>query len=426
MVAVAGAGGKTTLLRALAADGRATGLRVLVTGTTHTGPDSVGPLVLEAEAEDLAAAVRRALDREGAATVLGRRVREDKVQGLAPEQVERLRGLADLVLVESDGARRRLLKTPAEHEPVVPASATALVVVASLEALGRPLDATTVHRLERVLEAAARPEGSAIDAFVVGRALVSGYPAHRAPGARLLAFLNAAESEAARAAAVAIAGGLVPPYDAVVAGSARNGTAERVPSVHGLVLAAGGSTRMGQAKLLLPLGGQPLVAHALRPLFEAGLSRVVVVLGAEADAVRAALPDDPRIVPVVNPSWRTGMASSLRAGIAACDSADAVLVVLGDQPSVTAPAVTRVLAEAPGRPLVVATHGDRIVHPMLFGRELFPELDALEGDVGARAVVRRHLGRAARVAGEAPWDVDTPDDYRAALEGRPPRGGEGL
>ena len=426
MVVVVGAGGKTTLLRTLAADGRAAGLRVLVTGTTHTGPESVGPLILEAEAGDLAAAVRNALAREGAATVLGRRVREDKVQGLAPEQVERLRGLADLVLVEGDGARRRLLKTPAANEPVVPASATALVVVASLEALGRPLDATTVHRLELVLDAAGRPEGSAIDAFVVGRALVSGYPAHRAPGARLLAFLNAAESEAARAAAVAIAGALVPTYDAVVAGSARDGKAQRMPSVHGLVLAAGGSTRMGQAKMLMPLGGMPLVAYALQPLLGAGLSRVVAVLGAEADAVRAALPDDPRIVPIVNPSWGTGMASSLRAGLAACASADAVLVVLGDQPSVTAAAVARVLAEAPGRPLVVATHGDRIVHPMLFGRELFPELEALEGDVGARAIVSRHLGRAARVAGEAPRDVDTPGDYRSALEGRPPRGGEGL
>ena len=92
----------------------------------------------------------------------------------------------------------------------------------------------------------------------------------------------------------------------------------------------------------------------------------------------------------------------------------------------TAAAVSRVLAEAPGRPLVVATHRDRIVHPMLFGRELFPELEALERDVGARAIVSRHLGRAARVAGEAPRDVDTPGDYRSALEGRPPRGGEGL
>jgi probable selenium-dependent hydroxylase accessory protein YqeC len=426
VVAVAGAGGKTSLLRALAAEARAARLRVLLTGTTHTGPESVGPLVLEDEVGDLAAAVSDALAREGAVTVLGRRVREDKVQGLASEQVAALRALADLVLVESDGARRRLLKAPAPHEPAVPACATALVVVASLEALGRPLDATSVHRLERVLEATGRPEGSVVDALVIARALASGYPASRPRGGRLLAFLNAAESERARAAAVAIAGGLAPPYDAVVAGSARDGAAQRVPRVHGLVLAAGGSTRMGRQKLLLPLHGAPLVARALQPLLEAGVPRVVVVVGADADAVRAALPADARVVPVFNPHWRDGMSSSLRAGLGACASADAVIVVLGDQPSVSSAAVTRVLAAAPGQALVVAAHRARLVHPMLFGRELFAELEGLGGDIGARDVVRRHLRRAVRVAGDPPRDIDTPDDYQAALEGRPPRAGEGL
>ncbi len=426
VVAVAGAGGKTTLLRALADEGRSAGLRVLLTGTTHTGPEAFGELVLEAEAGELRAAVKAALERGGAATVLGRRVREDKLEGLAPDRVSALRELADLVLVESDGARRRLLKAPAEHEPVIPSCATALVAVASLEALGRPLDAATVHRLERVLEATGRPEGSAVDGFVMAGALASGYPARRPPGGRLLAFLNAAEGELARAAAVTIAARLVPPYDAVFAGSARAARAQRMPVVHGMVLAAGGSTRMGRPKMLLPLDGAPLVARAVWPLLEAGLSRVVVVVGAEADGVRAALPSDPAVVAVANPRWQAGMASSLRVGLAACAPADAVVVALGDQPSVTGAVVTRLLAAASGGPLVVSTHEDRVVHPILFGRELFAELEALEGDVGAREVVRRHLARAVRVAGEAPRDLDTPDDYRDALEGRPARAGEGL
>lgn len=426
VVAVAGAGGKTTLLAGLAEEARAAGLRVILTGTTHTGPEGVGPLVLEAEAGDVRTAVRAALEREGAARVLGRRVREDKLQGLEPDRVAGLRELADLVLVEADGARRRLLKSPGEHEPVVPACTTALLVVASLEALGRPLDGATVHRLERVLEASGRAEGSAIDAFVVARSLASGYPPRRPPGARLLAFLNAAEGEVAGAAAVAVAGRLVPPYDAVVAGSARDAEARRLPIVSGLVLAAGGSSRMGRPKMLLPIAGEPLVARAVRPLLEAGLSRIVVVIGAEADAVHAALPAVTDVAAVVNAAWRTGMASSLRVGLAACAGADAVLVVLGDQPSVTAAAVGRVLAAAPGRPLVVASHAGRVVHPILFARELFPELEALDGDVGAREVVRRHLARAALVEGDAPRDVDTEDDYRAAIEGQPPRGGEGL
>jgi CTP:molybdopterin cytidylyltransferase MocA len=260
----------------------------------------------------------------------------------------------------------------------------------------------------------------------MARALAAGYPERRPPGARLLAFLNAAEGEGARAAAVVIASALVPAFDAVFLGSARDGVGERAPVVHGLVLAAGGSTRLGRPKMLLDLGGRPLIQHALQPLLDAGMPRVCVVLGAAADAVRAALPTDTRLSVVWNPAWSSGLASSLQAGLRECWGADAVLVALGDQPSVTPQVVARVLAAAPGHALVVASHADRLVHPMLFGRALFPELDALRGDVGAREVVRRHQPEAVRVAGTEPRDLDTREDYEAAREGRPPRGGEGL
>jgi molybdenum cofactor cytidylyltransferase len=385
VVAVAGAGGKSTLVARLAADAAAAGLR---------------------------AAVADSARREAPADT--------------PERLAALRAGSDLLLVECDGARGRLIKTPAEHEPVLPEGATVLIVVASLAALGRPLDAAAAHRADRIAAAAGRPPGSVVDAHLIGSALATGYPERRPPGGRLLAFLNAAENEAARAAAVAVAAAVVPPFDAAFLGRARDGAAERAPVVQGLVLAAGGSTRMGRPKMLLELEGRPLVRHAVDPLLAAGLRRVCVVLGAEADAVRAALPADERIAVAVNRDWPSGLASSLQAGLRQCASADAVLVALGDQPSLTPAVVARVLAASPGRALVAATHDGRLVHPMLFGRALFPELQALRGDAGARDVVRRHRHEAAVVLGDASRDVDTEDDYRAAREGRPPRGGEGL
>lgn len=230
VVAVAGAGGKTTLVYALAAGGRAAGLRVLVTTTTHMGtlPEATtGPVFVEAEG-DTRSGLEQALDGGGLATLLGRRVRSDKLEGVAPERVDELARRADLVLVEADGARGRSLKTPAEHEPVVPRSTTLLLVLAALDVLGRPLAEADVHRVERVAAAAGRAPGSLVDEDVVVAALgqPSGYPSRVPPGARSAVFLNKAEQPAALEAAARIARRLVPPYQLVAAGSARAGSAQ--------------------------------------------------------------------------------------------------------------------------------------------------------------------------------------------------------
>jgi probable selenium-dependent hydroxylase accessory protein YqeC len=227
LVAVAGAGGKTSLVYALAREARAAGLRVVVTTTTHMGTlpeEMTGPVFLESEG-DPGPALGRALATVGQATLLGRRVREDKLEGLAPERVDALVTRADLVLVEADGARGRSLKVPAPHEPVVPGRTSLLLVVAALDVLGAPLDEERVHRLDRVLEATRRRAGETVgeDEITACLAYPAGYPSRRPPAARLGAFLNKAEDEGTLAAARRIAARLVPPYAFVAAGSARSG-----------------------------------------------------------------------------------------------------------------------------------------------------------------------------------------------------------
>lgn len=233
VAAVAGAGGKTTLVYALAAQARAAGQRVLVTTTTHMGtlPDEVtGPVFIEAEGERTQE-LRRALAEHGRATLLGRRLRADKIEGVGPGRVDALAAEADLVLVEADGARGRSLKVPADHEPVVPASTTLLLVVAALDALGAPLDEERVHRLERVREAAGA-DARTIDADTIAACLLHppGYPARVPPGARLAAFLNKAEGGGHEAASARIAARLWGTYSTVVAGSARSGLGRAFPA----------------------------------------------------------------------------------------------------------------------------------------------------------------------------------------------------
>ena len=227
VVAVAGAGGKTTLVYRLAAEAHEAGLRVLVTSTTHMGtlPESItGPVLLE-EDGDVGTRLERVMRETGYATVLGRHVRPDKIEGIPGPRADQLGGCADLVLGEADGARGRSLKVPAPHEPVVPGTTTVLVVVAALDVLGQPLDESRVHRVELVAAATGRAVGETLDEDAVVAALThgEGYAARIAPAVRSAVFLNKVEDAAAEAAAARIAPRLIPPYHLVLAGAARGG-----------------------------------------------------------------------------------------------------------------------------------------------------------------------------------------------------------
>ena len=227
VVAVVGAGGKTTLVYRLAREAREAGLRVIVTSTTHMGtlPEEVTGPVLQEEEGDVGTRLGQVMRETGYATVLGRRERPDKIVGLGGPRIDDLVGSADLLVIEADGARGRSLKVPAGHEPVIPRSTTAVVVVAALDVLGQPLDEALVHRVELVAAATGRSPGQTVDEDTVASALAhaEGYPARIAPGTRSAVFLNKAEDAATQAAAERIATRLLGTYSLVAAGSARGG-----------------------------------------------------------------------------------------------------------------------------------------------------------------------------------------------------------
>lgn len=182
-----------------------------------------------------------------------------------------------------------------------------------------------------------------------------------------------------------------------------------------LVLAAGAARRFGDAKQLAPLAGRPLLEHALATANASALERVVLVLGAEAQRVRAAV-DRGRAEVVVCDDWREGLSAPLRRGIEAVGNADAALILLGDQPLITPAAIDRVLgARAAGLVAVRATYDGAPGHPVLLERTLFASVAELRGDEGARSLLTGD-----GVAGVAcedvadPLDVDTPADLERA------------
>jgi molybdenum cofactor cytidylyltransferase len=188
--------------------------------------------------------------------------------------------------------------------------------------------------------------------------------------------------------------------------------------VTGLVLAAGGSRRLGEPKQLLPYGSGTLLDHTLETARASGFDQLIVALGGSSEEVRRRV-NLSGADAVENPDFGEGCSSSIAAGLRAIDPRSELLVLmLGDQPGVT-PATVRALITGCDDHTILAAclYDDGRGHPLAFGRALFGELRGLHGD---KAVWKLMDGRAdevvdVRIPGPIPADVNTREDYEAIL-----------
>jgi len=192
-----------------------------------------------------------------------------------------------------------------------------------------------------------------------------------------------------------------------------------MPHLEGILLAAGESRRMGYPKPLLKVGDETFVAH-LAAVMLTVVGRLTIVVGAHADRVRPAIPNDSRIQVVDNPNWSRGQLTSIRAGLRALPpDASAAMIHLTDHPTVKAETFAAV-ADAyrqSGKPIAIARHGGRRGHPVLFDRALFLELLEAPEDQGARVVVNADASRIVYVDVVDPGillDLDTPEELSRA------------
>lgn len=174
---------------------------------------------------------------------------------------------------------------------------------------------------------------------------------------------------------------------------------------------------MGSPKQLLLIDGRPLLERVVAQACASRVDDVLVVLGAAAEEIQATV-DFGRARVLVNPDHASGMASSLRAGLAALPaSVDRALIILGDQPDITPALLDELLdlQESSGLPAAAFSFEGLLHPPVALRRELWGDLMSLEGDVGCRAVIRARPELVARLAatgkGNHPIDVDTPADY---------------
>lgn len=395
-VAFVGAGGKTSVMFALAEE---LPPPVVLTTTTHLGAWQA----LFADRHNLftSPTALENIAGEGLRTVLltGPKVEGDRLSGLDEKALNAVHEFCTennfSLLIEADGAGQRPLKAPADYEPVVPSWIDHVVVVSGLGGVGKPLNVETVHRPEIFGDLANLQLGETIKIEHLVKVLgsSSGGLKDIPTGANRALFLNQAEGEIRMAQGARLAGELCKLFNRVLIGSVQHPQPEGpVFSTHsqtaGIILAAGGSERLGQPKQLLDWFGKPFVVQVVQNAITAGLTPIYVVTGSDREQIESFLTSLP-VVCVYNPQWAEGQSTSMKVGLAALPQiCDRVMFLLSDQPQVS-PVMIRQLIErnnvqraAITAPLVQGQRGN----PVLFARETFDALMTIQGDQGGRAV----------------------------------------
>ena len=183
-----------------------------------------------------------------------------------------------------------------------------------------------------------------------------------------------------------------------------------------IILAAGNSTRMGEPKVLLPLGGTTVLGHIVGQIARSAIDEIYVIVGSQEERIREAVAEH-RVVVVRNPDHNEGMLSSVRCGLRALPPASTgVLIALGDQPRIVPSVVDTLLAALPssGRGIVVPVHERRRGHPLVFASRYIPEVLERHDATGLRGLLSAHPRDVLEV--EVPddsvlSDMDSPSDY---------------
>ena len=433
-IAFVGAGGKTTAMFQLArALKKEQNTSVIVTATSHLGSWQTPFADRHIIAETPAALEENKHKLTGIVLVTGD-LHAERTKPLNDQALKWLHQYCEEhslpLLIEADGSRQKPLKAWTNHEPPIPPFVNQVVQVVGITVVGKPLNDENVHRPEVFSFLSGLNIGEPVTRETLIKVLkhteggLKNVPAQ----ARRTVLINQADTAELQASAHGMVRPLLSIFDSVMIASLKH---EMISAVHepvaGIILAAGESTRFGETKQLLDWKGRPFVRAVAMTAVDAGLSPIIVVTGANAEKVESKVKNLDVSV-VRNEDWKSGQGSSIKAGIKTLTpnpspivgerNVGAAIFLLTDQPQITT-SILHALVEkhAEGLYSIVAPMVmDRRANPVLFDRDVFPDLSTLEGDVGGRAVFHKHHVE------YLPWhddrlllDVDTPEMYQRLI-----------
>jgi molybdenum cofactor cytidylyltransferase len=188
-------------------------------------------------------------------------------------------------------------------------------------------------------------------------------------------------------------------------------------NICGIILAAGISSRMGKTKQLLLYKGSPILSHVMKNALASNLSSVIVVLGHDAEKIKKNI-DFSLVCPVLNRGYKTGQASSLKKGLKAVTGpCDGAMFLLGDQPRVDKSVINTLINAllTSDDSIIIPCYRKKRGNPVIIAEDLFPEINDLDGDTGARVLFKKYKNNILKININDPAilvDVDTPEDYK--------------
>lgn len=418
VIAVVGGGGKTSLIFRLMESFTSIGKKVIVTTTTHMAYEPERPFVEDGDIDE----VRKDLQRYHYTVAASLDRETGKIGYLSEEKLQELRGLADVLLIEADGAKRLPLKVPGEREPVIPKFVEMVIGVVGMDALGEPIQ-KTCHRPEKVADFLGKGMEEVVTEDDIVKIAVSADALRKCVDEReYRVLLNKADILGKANAAERIAGKLEIRGVHAVWGSLQGEDYNRIDrciakteetakaglnklqepqnkgsQVQGkltlVMLAAGNSRRFGSNKLLYEIDGVPMYLRTLHKLQKAaselGNCEIIVVTQYEEIAAKA---QESGARVLLNPHPERGISSSMQIGLAAAKESSACLFTVSDQPWLTTETIVNLVHkfQSEQKGMACTILNNKTGNPCIFSRKYYQELQEIIGDKGGKQIINKH------------------------------------